>query len=466
MKKICVLFAAMLMLTACDSKLDIVPKGKTTLSNVADLETLLEQQWMLSSTANYETLAGNTYPELWKTPASILADRTSVEYAYLAGDASVDRVELATSDYTYEAAYRYINSMNVIISKAPEASGNADDARRIVAEARIMRAWLHFLIVNLYARQYDETTAAADGGIAYVADINPQTEKTKLSVAEVYDHILADCSDEVIADLRQTAVNNPFRFGAEFGYAVRASVLFQMKRYAEALTYAQKAVKINSKLEDRTVVLSNMAWTLPHASDNNYLLIYHNNSNIGEWGGVIGTPEFSADIDPDDIIVMLGQYTQDGWGDNFGYGPEGALMCGSWDVHYNSYGIRTENMYYLIAEAMIRAGQYRDGLRYIDMVRDLRIYDNSSKHYFDRSDITTESQAMDILQKNKRVEMFTTIYNFLDRRRWNTESAYRKASTHDCGEDGYFTVEPDSPLWITPFPKTVTLYNSSMTQNY
>ena len=125
-----------------------------------------------------------------------------------------------------------------------------------------------------------------------------------------------------------------------------------------------------------------------------------------------------------------------------------------------------EDLYYLFAEAMIRAGQYREGLRYVDAVRDLRIYDNASKHYYDRTDITTEAQAMDILQKNKRVEMFTTIYNFFDRRRWNTEPAYRKASTHDCGEDGYFTVEPDSPLWITPFPKSVTLYNSSMTQNY
>lgn len=466
MKKIFTLLSVLLLLTSCDSKLDIVPKGKTTLSTVSDLETLLEQRFMLSSTANYETLVGNTFPVLWEQPGKTLADKSSEEYAYLAGDASVDRAELATTDYTYESAYQYINYMNVIVSKAPEASGDASDARRIVAEAKIMRAWLHFLIVNMYAAQYDEATAATTGGIAYVADTNPQTEKTKLTVAEVYDHILADCSDEVIADLRQTAVNNPFRFGAEFGNAVRASVLFQMKRYADALPYAQKAIALNSKLEDRTTVLTNLVWTLPHTSDNNYLLIYHNNSNIGEWGGVIGTPEFCADIDPDDVLVMLGQNTQDGWGDNSGYGPDGALMCGSWDVHYNSYGIRTENMYYLIAEAMIRAGQYREGLRYVDAVRDLRIYDNASKHYYDRTDITTEAQAMDILQKNKRVEMFTTIYNFFDRRRWNTEPAYRKASTHDCGEDGYFTVEPDSPLWITPFPKSVTLYNSSMTQNY
>ena len=203
MKKIFTLLSVLLLLTSCDSKLDIVPKGKTTLSTVSDLETLLEQRFMLSSTANYETLVGNTFPVLWEQPGKTLADKSSEEYAYLAGDASVDRAELATTDYTYESAYQYINYMNVIVSKAPEASGDASDARRIVAEAKIMRAWLHFLIVNMYAAQYDEATAATTGGIAYVADTNPQTEKTKLTVAEVYDHILADCSDEVIAHCRQ-----------------------------------------------------------------------------------------------------------------------------------------------------------------------------------------------------------------------------------------------------------------------
>lgn len=74
--------------------------------------------------------------------------------------------------------------------------------------------------------------------------------------------------------------------------------------------------------------------------------------------------------------------------------------------------------------------------------------------------------AMEILQRNKRVEMFTTIYNYLDRKRWNTETAYRKNVVHDCGDGIIYEVSPESKLWITPFPKTATNYNSSLTQNY
>lgn len=466
MKKIFSICAvAAFLLCGCDDKLDIVPKGKTTLDNIADLETLLEGNWQLSNTLLFETLCGNTYPETWETPEKILADKTTEEYAMLAGDESVDRVELATSDYTYRTLYSNINAMNVIISKADGVKGDASQKRRVKAEAHILRAWFHFIAVNIYAAQYDEASASSLGGIAYVDNTNVQEQKTKRTIQQVYDAILDDCSDEIIADLRQEAVDNPFRFGAEFGNAVRASVLFQMKRYSEAIPYARKAISLNGTLEDRTKVLNDMAWSIPHDAPNNYLMIYHNNSNIGEWGGMIGTPEFIQDIDPNDVLMVLGKNTQDGWQDPMGYGPEGSMMCGSWDVHYNTYGIRTENMFYLLAEALIRGGQYNEGLRYVDQVRDKRMYENTEDYFSDTS-INSEAKAMEILQKNKRIEMFTTVYNYLDRKRWNTESNYRKDMIHNCGNGLIFKVSPESDLWITPFPKTATNYNSSLTQNY
>lgn len=467
MKKIyCLLITALLFLGACDDKLDIVPKGKTTLDNIEDLETLLEESWMLKSTISFETLCGNTYPKLYQTPEMILSDKTTVEYAMLAGDESVNRIDLATEDYNYETLYSYINAMNVIISKADGVSGNADAKRRVKAEALILRAWFHFLVANMYATQYDEATAADTGGIAFVDNTNVQEQKTKRNLKQVYEAILADCTDEIIADLRQEAVDNPFRFGAEFGNAVRASVLFQMKRYAEALPYAKKAVAINGKLEDRTKAFNNFEWIIPHTSPNYYLLIYHNNSNIGEWGGLVCTPDFARDIEPNDVLLQLGSFNlNQGWEDSKGYGPEGSYMCTSWDVHYNTYGIRTENMYYLIAECLIRDGQYRAGLRFVDEVRNLRLLPNDDI-YFDRDDITTEAQAMELLQKNKRVEMFTTIYNYLDRKRWNSEPEYREDVIHDCGNGVVFTVKPESKLWISPFPKTATNYNKSLTQNF
>lgn len=467
MKKIItmIVLPVMMILSGCDDKLDIVPKGMTTLDNVEDLETLLEDRFMLEGTVLYETLCGNCYPEINTKPELTLADKTTLEYCMLAADEKVDRVALADYDYGYLELYRIINVANVIISKAPECAGADDVKRRIIAEARILRAWYHFIAVNLYAAQYDASTASTLGGVALSTNSNVQEQKVKRTIQEVYDFILDDCSDAVISDLRQEAVNNPFRFGAEFGNAVRASVLFQMKRYAEALPYAQKAVSFNSTLEDRTTVISNKAWTLDWTSPNNYFMIYHDMSNIGEWGRLVCTPDFASALEPEDVLIQLGYTNRGGWTDPTNYGPEGSLRFKSSDVHYNSWGIRTENMYYLIAECLIRDGKYRDGLRYVDEVRNKRFVPNSDI-YFDRDDITREAQAMEILQRNKRQEMFTTIYNYLDRKRWNTENAYKRAVTHDCGEGVVFSVQPESPLWINPFPKTATNYNNTLTQNF
>ena len=71
-----------------------------------------------------------------------------------------------------------------------------------------------------------------------------------------------DCSDEYIADMYQKAVDNPFRGGAELGNGVRALVLLQMKRYDEALAYAQKALTFNDNIEDRSQVTVKGMWEL------------------------------------------------------------------------------------------------------------------------------------------------------------------------------------------------------------
>ena len=49
----------------------------------------------------------------------------------------------------------------------------------------------------MHAKQYDEATAAQLGGIAYVDNTNVGEQKTKLTLKDVYERILADCSDEV-----------------------------------------------------------------------------------------------------------------------------------------------------------------------------------------------------------------------------------------------------------------------------
>ena len=77
-----------------------------------------------------------------------------------------------------------------------------------------------------------------------------------------------------------------------------------------------------------------------------------------------------------------------------------------------------------------------------------------------------EVQAMNLIQKAKWIECVGSYENFFDCKRWNTEANYKKTITRDLGEYGSYSISPESPLWILPFPANAVRFNSTLTQNY
>lgn len=191
-----------LLLTGCDDKLDIVPKGQSTLETVDDLELLLNREIELGAPMSDLSIICNEGLGQKTSVPTVLSQTNTLEYAYLSYDENVNRANLSQSDDRYTNAYKAINAMNTIIDKAPGASGSESKRKQIIAEAHIMRAYLHWLLVNIYAKQYDATTAATDGGIAYVKSESVFADNPKLTVQEVYDNILADCSDDSLVSTK------------------------------------------------------------------------------------------------------------------------------------------------------------------------------------------------------------------------------------------------------------------------
>ena len=84
------LFAA----TSCDDKLDIVPKGESTLSNVDDLESLLNQVYTIyPNPEELNVLCGHQIA--MSSLGKQLTETNTYNYALLTGDESVDREALS-----------------------------------------------------------------------------------------------------------------------------------------------------------------------------------------------------------------------------------------------------------------------------------------------------------------------------------------------------------------------------------
>ena len=378
-----------LLLSSCDDKLDIVPKGMTTLENVDDLESLLNQEYMInvSPASDLGIICNESYGSFLNV-AEVMAQSNTLNYAYTTYDESIDRAALATDDARYQNCYKYINYMNVVISKMDDATGNSANKARYIAEARMVRAYLHWLLVNIYAKQYDDATAEDEGGIPYVVNTDVSEEKTKLSLAETYRRILEDCSDEVIAQLPQKNTNVE-RVDQAFGNAVRAKVLMQMKHYAEALPYAQASLRLNNTIEDRSAIVESMTWSLPQTAENNLLYI---------GAGTRVSPTFTT--------IM----------------PE-------------TYALFEEGDY-VAAECLIRTGKIQEGLQMVDRVRAKRV---ENYEPFAQGN-PSEQEAMAMMQRAKWVECIASYENFFDCKRWNTEANYKRTITRNLGSYGTFTL--------------------------
>lgn len=456
--------AALLCLTACDDKLDIEPKGQTILEKTSELELLLNNSWSLGSVYPLCLVDNECYSS--ENVNTQLSKTNSVDYALLAYDESVDRAALTAEDPIYSAAYSNINYANTIIEKTDDSQGGTDAKKtQIKAEAHLLRAYMHYLLVNIYAAQYDAATADRLGGVPYVDSTDVFQTKEKTTVADDYAKILEDCDDQYIDALPDKA--QEIRGSKAWGNSVRAKVLLQMKRYSEALPYALKALEYNGNIEDRTNIKETNEWDMEEIEDHH--IFYISEGMDFPWSEKL-TREMVSQFEDGDLVLDYAE----SWGDPFwdpDYGEllsgvEGCLYGSSFDVYWNNWGVTAEQMYYIAAECYIRTGEIQKGLDLINKVRKYRI---DPDKYADFT-ATTEHEAMMLLQQAKRVECIATYNNFFDDKRWNSESAYRRTITRtmplSMGETRSFSLAPDSKLWIFPFPANATRYNSTLTQNY
>ncbi|MDE6536506.1 MAG: RagB/SusD family nutrient uptake outer membrane protein [Muribaculaceae bacterium] len=454
-----------LIATSCDSKLDIVPHGITTFTDIDELETLINQQWRIYDwDLNYNVLCNQTYP-YWTDLEELYNVTNSIEHAIYFCDETVDRADLTEDDGRYSDLYKHINYMNIILSKVDEVSGDASRKKTLAAEAKVLRAWFHFLLVNFYAAQYDDATAEKTGGIPYVDNTDSSIQKTKQSVAEVYRHILNDCSDEVISNLKTKLTNDPCRFEVDFGYAVRARVLFQMKHYDDAAAYARKALALNSSVENRKSILTSGTWLKAFNADDVYLFI-NSNSVVNsctlsmhplteEYVSLFEEGDYLRDHSPEDEWLEY---------DDLGFGYPGISLYYGSSARVNVFGIDAEQMYYVVGESLIMQGDIDGGLEMVDRVRANRIDEENFAPF--KGTVSNKKEALALLRNAKRVEFPLNYEYFFDCKRLNSDPETAFTIIRDCGEYGTRELRPDSPLWIYPFPMNAVNYNSSLTQNY
>lgn len=467
------------LICGCSDFTEIEPKGKSTLNRVEDLNLVLNHEYYVRLEA-LSVLINDVYPQVVNIPNLLDESIKTLNGIAATWDETTDRAALTQSDYKYTGLYEVIGKVaNPVLLNADQAEGDRTLANRYKAEALVLRAWCHYLLVNIYAKAYEPATAATDPGIMYVLDSEDitATPNEKRTVAKVYELILADL--DAALDLKSLTVNpDKMRVGLPFAHAVKAKVLMSMRDYDGAFAAAGEALKLKNTIDDyndKVVTNTDYAafgktfqeFTREYLTCEEELFetpyfFFYTPFSPEFWEDVEEHHVFRSYLITDDMIFGIPMY-----GGQFNGVHVPFLM--NMKMYYSPLGLTTVDMYLVQAECLIREGKTGDAMDLLNIIREKRVVTGN----WQEVSASTPEEAFEWLRKISRTENFFTPKNFINLKRWNTEGAYaktlHKTYSYTAGTEERevsYELRPDSPLWIYPFPQNATNLNPNLTQNY
>lgn len=472
------MFCAVIAVTvSCDSYIDITPKGKITVDSVSQYYQLIVDPMRAYYPSSFIMLSDNQ----WAKESEILGkESTSHDGINFTFNEAADRTILSDNNL-YENMYKNILRSNLIIDNVDDAIGNPALKPLAKAEARVFRAFDHFLAVNTFAKAYDPATAATDGGVCIVDHYNLEATPAKATVAEVYDFIIKDL-EESVALLEESPVNI-YHPNKAFGYALLAKVYLFHRDWEKAKTAAEESFKLNSTLVDYNVIKNagGLARKTDYCKDKNpEVLSYH---WMAGWGsgeeicllhyGMI-SPELKDLFEANDLRYSI--FFRDNASsmiDWFDTGSGAAIWLRANTnldrFTYISVGLRTAEVYLMLAEANARLNNLSVATNYINQLRANRLSGTTT----DIDVPATQKEMMDQIILERRKELLFGFNRFFDLKRFNLEPEYQKTIVRkfpvvnitEAYPQKTYTLQPNSRLYIIPFPHSARDKNPNLTLN-
>ncbi len=190
-----------LALASCDAFLDEVPDNRVSLDNLDKAAQLLTNGYPIASVTFTDWMSDDVQ---FTRGTNI---RPSHFQLYNWEDVTSGPDEQDTPDFFWYETYNAIAHANEVLAVLDELPvvTEEDEAHKdaVEAEAKLIRAYGHFMLVNVFSKQYSQESDD-DLGVPYVK--TPETEfiveYERLSVEDVYEEIEDDLLDglELVSD--------------------------------------------------------------------------------------------------------------------------------------------------------------------------------------------------------------------------------------------------------------------------
>ncbi len=455
---------------ACDNYVDITPTGQKTVDSAATYYDLVAYPNRAYYPSAFALLTDNT----WAKESNIFGyESISWDGINMTFNEQANRLTLSDNNL-YENCYDYILRSNIVISNVDASIGNDSIKRLAKAEARLMRAWDHFIVVNTFAKAYDPATASQDGGVAIMDAYDLEATPTKSTVEQVYQFIIKDI-EESLPYIQETP-STEYHPSKAFSYALAAKVYLFHRDYQKALDAAEKSLALKSDLIDYVAFEAEGGPTKKstYAKGNNPEVL-----NYAYQGGYADNPAYTYGMLSPELVKLFGSNDErlnlffKTSGNMVYYFDEGSgAALWNTSITYSKFqnmavGLRTAEVYLMKAEAQARLGNLSGATATLNQLRAKRIKGSEAVLAAGR----TLQEVMHNVIDERRKELLFGFNRFWDLKRFNTEPDYQKTITRTfplvdtTKVHQTYTLKPGSRLYIIPFPVDAREKNPNLTLN-
>ena len=242
-------------LSGCDDFLDVTPAGSVIITTAEEYRKMLSHAY--SVVPEDRGLATFRSDEFIMDATLSKEDISSYKDIWTWNDMAPDE---STSTFNWRRYYQVIYEANYTLeSRNNITNGSQTEINQLIGESYMLRAYMHFLLVNLFGEPY---TAVADPYSVKAIPLKLNTESedvlSRNSLGEVFDMIISDINEaEKYMNVESWATGLHYRFNTVSVDALRSRVYLYMGKYEESLTASKKVLEKRSELSDLSVELPN-----------------------------------------------------------------------------------------------------------------------------------------------------------------------------------------------------------------